>query len=97
MNNFSHYVLAEGALNGTSGLVLALPYSRGRHYLQLLPRGELFFELDVHLLLELFKVLRLFDVTEDVLHQRVQNVEAVDFVTLRDRKIKAHQRYDIWL
>lgn len=47
------YVFPECSLDGSCGFVLAFPYACRRHNFKLLPGWELFFEFDVHLVLQL--------------------------------------------
>lgn len=94
---YSRNVFAERALYKPGCLILSLPDSCGGHDFQLLARGELFFKLDVHLLLQFLKVLRLFDMAEHVLHQSMQDIQTVYLVALGNRKIKADQRNDVGL
>lgn len=69
-------------LNESGCFVLAFPNARGRNNLQLLSGGELFLELDVHLLLQLLEVIGLLDMAEHVLHKGVQYVQTMDLVAL---------------
>lgn len=71
INKYLRDIIAESALNKSGSFVLPFPDPRGRHDLQLLPRRELFLELNVHLLLEFSKVFRLLDVSKDVLDKCV--------------------------
>lgn len=90
-------VLSYRVLNQLGSFVLPFPDSRGRHYLQFFPGRKLLLELDVHLLLQLPEVIRFLDVPENVLDERVQDVQTMNLVTLCDGKIKADQRHHVGL
>lgn len=84
------HIVPPSSLHRPRRFILPLPYPGRGHYLQFLPRRKLLLELDIHLLLQLPECIRLLDVSQDMFHQRVQDVQAVDFVPPRYGEVEAH-------
>ena len=87
----------EELLNTSCSCIKSLPFASTRNDLQLLPRWELLLEFLVHLLGQLGELLRVVvHEPQGVLGEAVEDVQAVNLVTLGNGQVKANNGQRVW-